>query len=136
VKSRLKRLSAYRPRPREGEEIPVQFLDLEKKIAAWSPELRHTVYADDPEEVSHLKRIREVFLLRVFSWYRDGEAFIELDNEERMRFEDVLHEFLLYGGEILYFRKKEGRRYTNHFRLLPDSGYDASINGWLLAEKL
>lgn len=136
MESRLRRLSSYRPKPQEGEEIPISFIDIEKKIAGWSPELKHTVYKDDFENTQHLKRIREVFLLKVFNLYRNGESIIELTNDERMHFEDVLNEFLLYGGEILYSRKKKGRKNINFFRLDTTGSRDGDVRGWLLAEKL
>jgi hypothetical protein len=129
-------LSLLYPRPREGEEIPVQFIDMEKKIAAWSPEIRKTLYFDAFEQAEGLKRIREVFVLRVYNWYRDGQSIIELTNEERMQFEDIFNKFLLYRGEIMYRRKKEGRRYKNYFVLVDDSYSKKSVNEWLLAERL
>jgi hypothetical protein len=124
------------PQLHGDEEIPVSFIDIEKKVAAWSPELKHTVYRDDFENTQGLKRIREVFLLKVFNGYRNGESVIELTNDERMRFEDILNEFLLYGGEIIYSRKREGRKYVNSFRLETANDKDVDVKGWLLAEKL
>jgi hypothetical protein len=129
-------LSLLYPRPREGEEIPVQFIDMEKKIAAWSPEIRKTLYFDAFEQAEGLKRIREVFVLRVYNWYRDGQSIIELTNDERMQFEDIFNKFLLYRGEIMYRRKKEGRRYKNYFVLVDDSYSKKNVNEWLLAERL
>jgi len=129
-------LSLLYPRPHEGEEIPVQFIDMEKKIAAWSPEIRKTLYFDAFEQAEGLKRIREVFVLRVYNWYRDGQSIIELTNEERMQFEDIFNKFLLYRGEIMYRRKKEGRRYKNYFVLVDDSYSKKDVNEWLLAERL
>ncbi|MBP2029808.1 hypothetical protein J2755_000728 [Methanohalophilus levihalophilus] len=136
MEGRLQRLSSYRPRPHEGEEIPISFIDLERKIAAWSPELKHTVYLDSFENTDNFKRVREVFLLKVFNWYRNGESIVELTNSERMHFEDTLNEFLLYGGEIHYSRKKEGRKHVNFFRVEYSDCTDGNIRGWMLAEKL
>ncbi|WP_245526200.1 hypothetical protein [Methanohalophilus mahii] len=124
------------PKPREGEEIPVQLIDMEKKIAAWSPEIRKTLYFEAFEQAEGLKRIREVFVLRVYNWYRDGQSIIELTNDERMQFEDIFNKFLLYRGEIRYRRKKEGRRYKNYFVLVDDSYSKKNVNEWLLAERL
>ncbi|MDK2891706.1 hypothetical protein [Methanohalophilus sp.] len=136
MKSELRRLSSYRPRPQEGEEIPISFIDLEKKIAGWSPKLKQTVYADDLKNTQGLKRVREIFLLKVFNWYRNGVSIIELTNDERMHFEDILNEFLLYGGEILYSRKKKGRKYINSFRLNTAGNGNGNVRECLLAEKL
>ncbi|WP_462273382.1 hypothetical protein [Methanohalophilus sp.] len=109
---------------------------MEKKIAAWSPEIRKTLYFDSFEQAEGLKRIREVFVLRVYNWYRDGQSIIELTNDERMQFEDIFNKFLLYRGEIRYRRKKEGRRYKNYFVLVDDSYSKKNVNEWLLAERL
>ncbi len=136
MEGRPERLSSYRPKPQEDEEIPIIFIDIEKKIAAWSPELKRTVYMDDLESGHSLKRVREVFLLKVFNWCRNGKSVIELTNDERMHFEDVSNEFLLYGGEILYSRKKQGRKYANSFRLDMADNKDSNLQGWRLAERL
>lgn len=119
LKADNRHLAKYRPRPEEGEEIPIQFIEMEEKIAGWSPELKRTVYLTapcnyDPEK---LKRVREVFLLKVYNWLLDGISVIELSHTERIQFEDVLNDFLLYGGELFYTRKKEGKKTINHFRL-------------------
>lgn len=92
---------------------------MEEKIAGWSPELKRTIYLTapcnyDPEK---LKRVREVSLLKVYNWILDGISIIELSHTERIQFEDVLNDFLLYGGELRYTRKKQGKKSINHFRL-------------------
>lgn len=112
-------LARYRPRPEEGEEIPIQFIEMEERIAGWSPELKKTIYLTAPcnYDPDKLKRVREVFLLKVYNWFLDGISIIELSPSERIQFEDVLSDFLLYGGELRYTRKKHGKRNINHFRL-------------------
>lgn len=115
----MRHLSRYRPRPEEGEEVPIQFIEMEEKLAGWSPELRRTIYLNvssnyDPDK---LKRVREVFLLKVYNWLLDGISVIELSHTERIQFEDVLNDFLLHGGELRYTRKKHGKKTINHFRL-------------------
>ncbi|AKB85041.1 hypothetical protein [Methanococcoides methylutens] len=119
LKADVSHLARYRPRPEEGEEIPIQFIEMEERIAGWSPELKKTIYLTapcnyDPEK---LKRVREVFLLKVYNWFLDGISIIELSHTERIQFEDVLNDFLLYGGELRYTRIKKGKRNINHFRL-------------------
>ncbi|WP_244603511.1 hypothetical protein [Methanococcoides sp. NM1] len=112
-------LARYRPRPEEGEEVPIQFIEMEEKIAGWSPELKRTIYLTAPcnYDPDKLKRVREVFLLKVYNWLLDGISVIELSHTERIQFEDVLNDFLLYGGELRYTRKKQGKKAINHFRL-------------------
>ncbi|WP_440952095.1 hypothetical protein [Methanococcoides sp. FTZ1] len=112
-------LARYRPRPGEGEEIPFQFIEMEERLAGWSPELKRTIYLTPPcnYDPQKLKRVREVFLLRIYNWILEGISIIELSHTERVQFEDVLNDFLLYGGELRYTRKKQGKKTINHFRL-------------------
>ncbi|SES84322.1 hypothetical protein SAMN04488587_1216 [Methanococcoides vulcani] len=119
LKTDNRHLARYRPRPEEGEEIPIQFIEMEEKIAGWSPELKRTIYLTAPcnYDPDKLKRVREVFLLKVYNWLLDGISVIELSHTERIQFEDVLNDFLLYGGELRYTRKKQGKKAINHFRL-------------------
>ncbi|ABE51807.1 hypothetical protein [Methanococcoides burtonii] len=93
---------------------------MEEKLAGWAPGLKKTIYLDkesayDPE---NLKRVREVFLLKVYNWFLDGISVIELKPEERIQFEDILNDHLLYGGEIRYTRKKQGNKIQNCFLLV------------------
>jgi hypothetical protein len=111
---RLKRLF---PRPEEYEEIPIQFIDMQQKLAGWSPLLKRSVYVDDFKDTEGLKRLREVTLLRVYNWFLDGESIIELSEMERSQFECIMDMFIKHGGEIRYTRRKAGGRLINYFRL-------------------
>ena len=106
-------------RPYENNEIPIQFIDIEEKIAGWSPKLKRTLYLDPGSnyDPGKFKRARDIFLLKVYSCILESTIQIELSLTEKLRFEDVLNDMLLFGGEIMYMRRKEGRRSVNIFRL-------------------
>jgi hypothetical protein len=125
---RLKRLF---PRPEEYEEIPIQFIDMQQKLAGWSPQLKRSVYVDDFKDTEGLKRVREVTLLRVYNWFLDGESIIELSEMERSQFECIMDMFIKHGGEIRYTRKKAGGRLINYFRL-----EESRISGMKVKEML
>jgi len=125
---RLKRLF---PRPEEYEEIPIQFIDMQQKLAGWSPQLKRSVYVDDFKDTEGLKRVRDVTLLRVYNWFLDGESIIELSEMERSQFECIMDMFIKHGGEIRYTRKKAGGRLINYFRL-----EESRISGMKIKEML
>lgn len=129
-------LTKYFPRPREGEEIPIQFIEFQKKIAAWSPEKKRTLYLDDAKNINGLKRVRETNLLKVYNWISGHESIIELTGAEREQFEEVMELLLKNGGEIRYTRKKIGRRMVNQFRLVENTAFDTDVRKQCLAEKL
>lgn len=129
-------LLKYYPRPKEDEELPIQFIDLEDKIAGWSPQLKKTVYTNSTSETNELKRIREITLLKVYNWLSNGESVIELSSEERAQFEDTMDEFTRNGGEIRYTRKKIDGKMINYFRLERNRPVGVSVKESLLAEKL
>ena len=129
-------LLKYYPKPQENEELPIQFIDIEDKVAGWSPQLRKTIYADDISEIEKLKRIREITLLKVYNWLLNGESAIELSSDERSQFEEIMDEFIKYGGEIRYTRKKIDGKMRNHFRLEKTRALRASIREVVLSEKL
>lgn len=105
------------PRPEENEVIPIQFIDMQEKLAGWSPQLKRSVYVDDFKDTEKLKRVREVTLLKVYNWILDGESLIELSDMEKDQFEEVMDMFIKHGGEILFTRKKIQERLVNYFML-------------------
>jgi hypothetical protein len=107
----------YHPRPEPGEKIPVQVLNFKKVFAAWSPELRKTLYYEKLPEDEDLKRIREIILLQVYDWPACREGLIELVGSEFEQFLEVYEAFLQKLGEIQYSRQKKGRKMTNVFEL-------------------
>jgi hypothetical protein len=105
------------PRPEPGEKIPIQVLNFNRVFAAWSPELKKTLYFEELPENESLKRIREINLLQVYDWLACGKGLIELTDSEFEQFIDVYETFLQKFGEIQYSRLKKGRRMENFFEL-------------------
>lgn len=136
LKRSKEHLTAYFPTPCEGEEIPIYFIDLEEKIAGWSPELKRTIYVDDIVDTEKLKRVRDVTLLKVYNWFSDSEGIIELSESERMQFEDVMDELVKNGGEIRYIRKKIGGKTIKLFRLEKNAPERGNVKEKLLADLL
>lgn len=106
------------PRPLEGEEVPITFIDMREVFAGWSPELKRTVYKSDFMETAGLKRVREVILLEVYNWLFEGISFIELSAMELDQFREIFNQFAEKGGEILYTRKMQGQWMINYFRFV------------------
>ncbi len=136
LKRSKEHLTAYFPTPCEGEEIPIYFIDLEEKIAGWSPELKRTLYVDDIVDTEELKRVRDVTLLKVYNWFSDSEGIIELSESERIQFEDVMDELVKNGGEIRYIRKKIGGKTIKLFRLEKNAPERGNVIEKLLADLL
>jgi hypothetical protein len=122
------------PRPEEGEMIPIQFIDMQEKLAGWSPEIKRSVYVDDFKDTENLKRVREITLLRVYNWLLDGESLIELSDMEKIQFEEVMDMFIKDGGEILFTKKRIGGRFVNYFILSDEHKSQSSIKKQNLAE--
>lgn len=129
-------LTAYFPRPCDGEEIPIHFIDIEEKIAGWSPELKRTLYMDNITDTEELKRVRDVTLLKVYNWFSDNEGIIELSGSERIQFEDIMDELVKSGGEIRYTRKKKDGKMVNVFRLEMCTSARGYVKERLLADLL
>lgn len=110
----------YHPRPGHGDKVPIQILNFRRVFAAWSPELKRTLFfektPEEPEEEG-LKRLREVVLLYVYDWLAGREGIIELNNAEFGLFMEVYEAFLQKSGEIQYSRQKNGRKTENIFEL-------------------
>ncbi len=127
-------LTAYFPKPREGEEIPINFIDIEEKLAGWSPELKRTIYVDDIADTEELKRVRDVTLLKIYNWFSDNESVIELSYPERMQFEDVMDKLVKHGGEIRYTRRKIDGKIVKVFRLERGTPARGEVKEKLLAD--
>ncbi|WP_235856299.1 hypothetical protein [Methanolobus halotolerans] len=132
----ISHLKCFFPRPAENEEMPVQFIDMQEKLAGWSPRLKRSVYVDDFKDTEDLKRVREVTVLRVYNWLSDRESLIELSEMERLQFEEVVDMFIKHSGEIRYTRVKKGGRLVNHFRLEENSVPGVDVKEKLLADIL
>ncbi len=107
----------YYPKPAPGEKIPIQVLNFRKLFAAWSPELKKTLYFEKRPENESLKRVREVSLIQVYDWLAGREGLIELTDFEFGRFMEIYEAFLQKMGEIQYIRQKKGRKTENIFEL-------------------
>ncbi|BAW29147.1 hypothetical protein SAMN02910340_00849 [Methanosarcina thermophila] len=107
----------YYPRPEPGEKIPIQVLNFRRLFAAWSPELKRTLYFEKPPEDENLKRLREIVLLKVYDWLAGREGLIELNDAEFEQFMQVYEAFLEKLGEIQYLKRKKGRKTENLFEL-------------------
>jgi len=109
--------ASYYPRPATEEKIPIQVLNFRKLFAAWSPELKKTLYFEIKPEEENLKRIREITLLQIYDWLAGREGLIEVTDTEFKQFMEVYEAFLTKLGEIQYFRRKRGRKIENLFEL-------------------
>ena len=112
----------YYPKPAPGEKTPVQVLNFRKLFAAWSPELKKTLYFETQPEDESLKRIREIFLVHIYDWLAGREGLIEITEPEFKHFMETYEAFLHKLGEIQYIRQKKGRKTVNIFEL-EESGY-------------
>ena len=124
------------PKPEEDEVIPIQFIDMQEKLAGWSPKLKRSVYVDDFKNTEELKRVREVTLLKVYNWILDGESLIELSDMEKIQFEEIMDTFIKHGGEILFTRKRICGRFVNYFILDDNPISRANITRKSLADIL
>jgi hypothetical protein len=124
------------PRPEPGEKIPIQVLNFKRVFAAWSPELRKTLYFEQLPENENLKRIREIILLQVYDWLACKKGLIELTDSEFEKFMDVYEAFLQKLGEIQYSRQKKGRRMENIFELKESDYVIREVKGGPFSDKL
>ncbi len=107
----------YYLRPEPGQKIPIQVLNYRRLFAAWSPELKKTLYFEKLPEDENLKRVREIVLVQVYDWLAGREGLIELTDPEFEQFMEVYEAFLEKLGEIQYIRRKKGRKTENIFEL-------------------
>ncbi len=107
----------YYLRPEPGKKVPIQVLNFRKLFAAWSPELKKTLYFERPPVDENLKRVREIVLLQVYDWFAGREGLIEVTDSEFKQFMEVYEAFLNKLGEIQYIRSKKGRKMENLFEL-------------------
>jgi hypothetical protein len=126
----------YYPRPEPGEKIPIQVLNFRKLFAAWSPELKKTLYFEKPPEDENLKRAREIVLLQVYDWLAGREGLIELTDPEFEQFMEVYEAFLERLGEIQYIRRKKGRKTENIFELKESQYIIREVKNGLFSDKL
>ncbi|WNY29056.1 hypothetical protein MmiEs2_12700 [Methanimicrococcus stummii] len=112
-------------KPPEDVRVPIVVLDFKRTYACWLPGLRYTLYFEDEPKTEELKRIREVVLLEVFSV--DAKYLIELVDEDFKEFETAYSLFSTYGGELFFYRRKEGRRMKKYFDFRPKKNTGAPV---------
>ena len=105
------------PRPREGEYVPVTFIEFKLKLVGWSTELKRSVYIEGDEDRTKLKRVREVNVMIAINHLSGKLCSIELTDEEKAQFEEVYSSFLKKGGQLFYIRKKSGAKNIPFFEL-------------------
>jgi hypothetical protein len=104
-------------KPKEGEYVPVTFIEFRRKLVGWSPELKRSVYIESDDDKAKLKRVREVNLMIAINHLSGKTSSIELTDEERAQFEEVYNSFLEKGGQLVYTRKKIGAKTVSFFEV-------------------
>lgn len=107
-------------KPKEGEYVPITFVEFKQKLVGWSPELNRSVYIESEDEKAKLKRVREVNVMVAINHLSGKTSTIELTDEEKAQFENVYSLFLEKGGQLMYTRKKIGARTLSFFELQED----------------
>ncbi len=104
-------------KPKEGEYVPITFVEFRRKLVGWSPELKRSVYIESEEERAKLKRVREVNVMVAINHLSGKTSTIELTDEEKAQFEEVYKFFLEKGGQLMYTRKKIGAKTVSFFEM-------------------
>ncbi|PKL59053.1 MAG: hypothetical protein CVV34_00080 [Methanomicrobiales archaeon HGW-Methanomicrobiales-5] len=132
------RLAKHFSKPEEGEYVPITFIDLTIETVAWSPKLKQSIYVTpDVPDIAELKRVREVNVLKVINQLSSSVSTIELNNEEKEQFNAIYTEYLEKSGEILFTRKKAGRKTISFFVLSANKteNKQVDVKRTLLSEK-
>jgi hypothetical protein len=134
------RLVKHFTKPEPGEFVPVEFIEMTRETVAWSPKLNQSIYVTPGIDVGELKRIREVNVLRVINQLSGSISSIELTEEEKEQFENVYKAYQEKGGQILFSRKKVGRKTVSFFELSEEREEkylkkEVEIKSMLLSEK-
>ncbi len=138
------RLVKHFTKPEPGEFVPIEFIEMTREIVAWSPKLKQSIYViPDMPDAGELKRVREVNVLTVVNQLSGSISTIELTDEEKDQFEKVYEEYQKKGGQILFSRKKVGRKTVSFFELSEekvgkeekDRKKEIEVKSMLLSEK-
>jgi hypothetical protein len=132
------RLVKHFTKPQPGECVPITFIEIVRETVGWSPKLNQSIYVrPEMPEAGELKRVREVNVLKVVNQLSDSVSTIELDDQEKEQFESVYKEYLEKGGQILYSRKRAGRKTVSFFELSDGkSRRKEAVTSMLLSDKL
>ena len=138
------RLIKHFTKPEPGEFVPIEFIEMTREIVAWSPKLKQSIYVTpDMPDAGELKRVREVNVLTVVNQLSGSISTIELTDEEKDQFEIVYKASQEKGGQILFSRKKVGRKTVSFFELSEekvgkeekDRKKEIEVKSMLLSEK-
>lgn len=136
------RLVKHFIKPELGEFVPIEIIKMTRETVAWSPKLKQSIYiTPDMPDAGELKRVREVNVLGVINQLSGSISTIELTDDEREQFENVCKVYHEKGGQILFSRKKVGRKTVSFFELSEkkEEKYrkkDIEVRSMLLSEKL
>lgn len=131
------RLTKLFSKPREGEYVPITFVEFRRALVGWSPLLKKSVYVEREEEIEELKRVRETNVMIAINHLSGKLSSIELTDEEKAQFEEVYDIFLRNGGQLMYTRKKAGARTISFFELHEaENRVEESPGKYLLSEKI
>jgi 2-oxo-4-hydroxy-4-carboxy--5-ureidoimidazoline (OHCU) decarboxylase len=135
------RLIKHFAKPDPGEYVPIEFIEMTRETVAWSPKLKQSIYVTpDMPDAAELKRVREVNVLSVVNQLSGGISTIELTDEEKEQFENLHRAYEEKGGQILFSRKKVGRKTVSFFELSEekedkDRKKEIEVKSMLLSEK-
>ena len=138
------RLVKHFAKPEPGEFVPIRLIEMTKEMVAWSPKLNQSIYVTpDMPDAGDLKRVREVNVLTVVNQLSGSISTIELTDEEKDQFEIVYKASQDKGGQILFSRKKVGRKTVSFFELSEekvgiegkDRKKEIEVKSMLLSEK-
>jgi hypothetical protein len=138
------RLVKHFAKPEPSEYVPIEFIEMTRETVAWSPRLKQSIYVTpDMPDAGELKRLREVNVLRVVNQLSGNISTIELTDEEKEQFENVYKAYQEKSGQILFSRKKVGRKTVSYFELSEekvgkeekDRKKEIGIKSMLLSEK-
>ncbi len=124
-------------KPELGEFVPIEFIEMKRETVAWSPKLNQSIYiTPDIPDAGDLKRVRKVYVLTV--QLSRSISTIELTDEEKDQFEIVYKAYQEKGGQILFSRKKMGRKTVSFFELSEekDRKKKIEVKSMLLSEKI
>lgn len=110
-------LSKLFSKPKDGEYVPITFIEFRPRLVGWSTEFKRSIYVETEDDKEKLKRIREVNVMTAINHISGRTSSIELTDEEKLQFEEVYSDFLKKGGQLMYTRKKVGARTVSFFEL-------------------
>ncbi len=138
------RLVKHFTKPEPGEFVPIEFIEMTRETVAWSPKLNQSIYVTpDMPDACELKRVREVNVLTVVNQLSGSISTIELTDEEKDQFKIIYKGYQEKGGQILFNRKKVGRKTVSFFELSEeivgkeekDRKKEIEVKSMLLSEK-